>query len=177
VRAAAEALVAELRAAGHRVRLDDRTETSFGRRSVDWELKGVPVRVEIGPRDLAEGRVTVVTRHTRDKENLDLAAVGAAVSAILSRVGPELLEEATKFRQDRTVDVDTLEEAIEAGAIGFARIRTGALGPDGEDRLATHALSIRCLQRPDGGLAEADDGADDGADGGADLLAVVGRSY
>jgi len=169
VRAAAEALVAELRAAGHRVRLDDRTETSFGRRSVDWELKGVPVRVEIGPRDLAEGRVTVVTRHIRHKENLDLPAVGAEVAAILSRVGPELLEEATKARQDRTVDVDTLEEAIEAGASGFARIPTGALGSDGEDRLAAHALSIRCLQRPDGGLAEADDEAD--------LIAVVGRSY
>ncbi len=151
VRAAAEALVAELRAAGHRVRLDDRTETSFGRRSVDWELKGVPVRVEIGPRDLVEGRVTVVTRHIRHKQNLDLPAVAAEVAAILSRVGPELLEEATKFRQDHTVDVETLEEAVEAGATGFARIKVGALGPDGEDRLAAHALSIRCLQGPDGG--------------------------
>ena len=93
--------------------------------------------------------------------------------AILSRVGPELLDEATKARQDRTVDVDTLEEAVEAGATGFARIRLGALGHDGEDRLAAHALSIRCLQRPDGGLAEADEG--DG--GGEDLVAVVGRSY
>ena len=73
VRAAADALVAELRADGHRVRLDDRTGTSFGRRSVDWELKGVPVRVEIGPRDLAEGNVTVVTRHTREKQTLPLA--------------------------------------------------------------------------------------------------------
>jgi prolyl-tRNA synthetase len=169
VRAAADALVAELRAAGHRVRLDDRIETSFGRRSVDWELKGVPVRVEIGPRDLAEGRVTVVTRHTRHKENMDLPAVGAEVAAILARVGPELLAEGITSRQDRTVDVDTLEEAVEAGASGFARIRLGALGADGEDRLATHALSIRCLQRPDGGLAEADDGDD--------LIAVVGRSY
>ena len=66
------------------------------------------------------------------------------------------MEEATKARQDRTVDVDTLEEAVEAGATGFARIRLEALGPDGEDRLATHALSIRCLQRPDGGLAGAE---------------------
>jgi prolyl-tRNA synthetase len=71
------------------------------------------------------------------------------------------------------VDVDTLEEAVEAGATGFARIRAGALGPDGEDRLAAHALSIRCLQRPDGGLA----GADGGTAEGDDLIAVVGRSY
>ena len=159
-----------MRADGHRVRLDDRTETSFGRRSVDWELKGVPLRVEIGPRDLADGQVTVVTRHVRHKQTLDLPAVRPEVAAIMARVGPELLEEATRARQDRTVDVDTLAEALEAGASGFARIRLAALGPEGEDRLATQALSIRCLQRPDGSLAE-------GGDGDGDLIAVVGRSY
>ena len=75
------ALVAELRAAGHRVRLDDRTDTSFGRRSVDWELKGVPVRVEVGPRDLAEGNVTVVTRHRREKQNVAARRRGGRRSA------------------------------------------------------------------------------------------------
>jgi prolyl-tRNA synthetase len=152
------------------VRLDDRTETSFGRRSVDWELKGVPVRVEIGPRDLDEGNVTVVTRHVRSKQTVALAGVRAEVGAVLSRVGPELLAEATTARQERTVDVATLEEAMEAGATGFARITVEALGQDGEDRLATKALSVRCLQRADGSLAEVGD--DD-----ADLTAVVGRSY
>src|SRR5690606_10640306 len=49
--AAADALVADLRAAGHRVELDARVDQSLGRRAVDWELKGVPVRVEVGPRD------------------------------------------------------------------------------------------------------------------------------
>ena len=85
VRAAAETLVAELRADGHRVRLDDRTETSFGRRSVGWELKGVPVRVEVGPRDLAEGTVTLVTRHNRHKEPVPLAGVRREVAAIMGR--------------------------------------------------------------------------------------------
>jgi prolyl-tRNA synthetase len=170
VRAAAEALVDELRADGHRVRLDDRTGTSFGRRSVDWELKGVPVRVEIGPRDLAEGNVTVVTRHTREKQTLPLGAVRGAVTEILSRVGPELLAEGTASRRERTAAVTSLEEAIEAAGTGFATIPVGALGPDGEDRLAKHALSIRCLQRPDGSLAEVGDGE-------ADLIAVVARSY
>jgi prolyl-tRNA synthetase len=170
VRAAAEALVAELRADGHRVRLDDRTDTSFGRRSVDWELKGAPVRVEIGPRDLAEGNVTVVTRHLRQKESLALPAVRAGVARIMAGVASDLLAEATATRTDRTVDAATLEEAIEAGGTGFARIRVGALGGDGEDRLAQHALSIRCLQRSDGSLAEP-------ADDEADLTAVVGRSY
>jgi prolyl-tRNA synthetase len=159
VRTAADALVAELRAAGHRVRIDDRTDTSFGRRSVDWELKGVPVRVEVGPRDLAEGMVTVVTRHRRTKENVALATAGA-----------DLLAEATAARDARTADAGTLEETVAAGSEGFARVRFGALGPDGEDRLAEHALTVRCLQGPDGSLAAQGDDE-------AGLTAVVGRSY
>ena len=170
VGAAAAALVAELKAAGHRVRLDDRTDTSFGRRSVAWELKGVPVRVEMGPRDLDEGNVTVVTRHRREKQNVPVGAVAGTVAAILAAAGPELLAEATAARDARTADAASLEEAVEAGSVGFARVRLGALGPDGEDRLAQHALTIRCLQRPDGSLARPDDPEDD-------LVAVVARSY
>jgi prolyl-tRNA synthetase len=63
-----------------------------------------------------------------------------------------------------------LEEAVQAGSVGFARVPLAALGPDAEDRLAEHAISVRCLQRPDGSLAEPGD--DDSA-----LVAVVGRSY
>jgi prolyl-tRNA synthetase len=170
VGAAAEALVAELTAAGHRVRLDARTDTSFGRRAVAWELKGVPVRVEVGPRDLAEGNVTVVTRHTLEKQNVPVAAVAGTATAILREVGPALLAEATAARDARTVDAASLEETIEAASVGFARVRLGALGPDGEDRLAQQALSIRCLQRPDGALAQPGDVEDD-------LVAVVARSY
>jgi prolyl-tRNA synthetase len=170
VGAAAAALVAELTAAGHRVRLDTRTDTSFGRRSVAWELKGVPVRVEVGPRDLAEGNVTVVTRHTREKQNVPVGAVAGMVATILGAVGADLLAEATAARDARTVDAASLEEATEGASVGFARVRVGALGPDGEDRLAQHALSIRCLQRPDGSLAEPGDSEDD-------LVAVVARSY
>jgi prolyl-tRNA synthetase len=170
VRAAADALVAELRQAGHRVRLDDRTETGFGRRSVDWELKGVPARVEVGPRDLAEGNVTVVTRHRREKETVALGAVSDAVAGIMARAGADLLGEATAARDARTADAATLQEAVEAGTAGFARIAMGALGPEGEDHLAQHAITVRCLQRPDGSLARPGDAE-------ADLVAVVARSY
>jgi prolyl-tRNA synthetase len=170
VRSAAEGLVAQLRSAGVRVRLDDRTSISFGRRSVDWELKGVPVRVEIGPRDLAEGNVTLVTRHNREKKNLALAGVVKEIDGILDTVANELRNEALELRRSRTVDAATLDEAIEAGATGFARLRVGVLGDDGEDQLAKTALSVRCLQRADGSLAEPGDNE-------ADLVAVVGRSY
>jgi prolyl-tRNA synthetase len=170
VGAAAAALVTELRHAGQRVRLDDRTDTSFGRRSVDWELKGVPVRLEVGPRDLAEGNVTLVVRHRREKRTVPMAGAAVEAAAVLRTAGAELLAEATAWRDERTADVATLDEAVEAGESGFARVRLDALGADGEDRLARHAMTVRCLQRPDGSLAEPGDEK-------ADLVAVLGRSY
>ncbi len=105
-----------------------------------------------------------------EKQNVPLAAVAGTVRGVLAVAGAELLVEATEAREARTADASSLEEAIEAGSVGFARVRLGALGPDGEDRLAQHALSIRCLQRPDGSLAEPGDPEDD-------LMAVVARSY
>ena len=51
---ASRALADELGAAGVRAQLDDSVDISFGRRATDWELKGVPVRIEVGPRDLGE---------------------------------------------------------------------------------------------------------------------------
>jgi prolyl-tRNA synthetase len=126
--------------------------------------------VEVGPRDLAEGNVTVVTRHRREKENVALGSVAATVATVLAAAGAELLAEATAARDARTADAASLAEAVEAGSVGFGRVRLGALGPDGEDRLAEHAISVRCLQRPDGSLAQAGDAEDE-------LVAVVGRSY
>ena len=57
----------ELKDAGVRVGFDDRVDTPFGRRAVDAELKGYPVRIEVGPRDLAEGNVTVAHRISGDE--------------------------------------------------------------------------------------------------------------
>jgi prolyl-tRNA synthetase len=166
---AAATIVADLAATGARVRLDDRVETGFGRRSVDWELKGVPVRVEVGPRDLLDGRVTVVARHTREKRPVALGEVVPAVTTLLATVGPELEAEALAFRESRTRSVDSIEAAIEAGMEGFARVPWRLLGPEGEARLAGETLSVRCLEDPDGGLL-----AEDGDDS---AVAVVGRSY
>ncbi len=64
----AGALVDRLASAGLRARLDDRLDTGFGRRAIEWELKGVPLRLEVGPRDVAAGTVIVV-RSDRDGSN------------------------------------------------------------------------------------------------------------
>src|SRR5438270_1307303 len=168
--AAAQQLVAELQAAGRRARLDDRVATSFGRRAVEWELKGVPVRIEVGPRDLANGEVTLVRRDRQEKRAVALAGAAAEAATVLDAVQTDLLEEAAARLRDRTVDtrsIDEVAEAVEGG--GFAAVPWAAVGEDGEQQLAAGGLSVRCLRRPDGSLAEADDEAG--------LVAVVARAY
>ncbi|MFN0088715.1 MAG: proline--tRNA ligase, partial [Acidimicrobiales bacterium] len=102
VAAAARALCAELVAAGVRARVDDRVATAFGRRATDWELKGVPVRLEIGPRDLAAGQVTLVRRDTREKSAVAFAAAVTAVQAALAAAQVGLLAEAEERRDSAT---------------------------------------------------------------------------
>jgi prolyl-tRNA synthetase len=165
----AAALAAELRAAGIRVEADLRTDTPFGRRAVDWELKGVPVRVEIGPRDLAEGSATLVRRIPRRKQPVPLAGVAAAAREALDSDQTELYEQALRQRDARIVEVSTVEEAAEAAASGWARIPWAALGEDGEEKLATQTFSVRCLLRPDGSVPDTGEEPD--------LVAYVARAY
>lgn len=166
---AARALTDALAATGVRVRLDDRTDTSFGRRATDWELKGVPVRIEVGPRDLANGEVTVVRRDTGDKVQATLDAVPGTVADQLEQIQAALLDAATRRHHDRSADVTTVDEAREVAATGFARIPWATLGEAGETLLARDAITVRCLQRPDGTVPDTEDEPG--------VLAVVARAY
>ena len=167
--ATARSLTEEL-AATVRVRLDDQVAQSFGRRATDWELKGVPVRVEVGPRDLAEGLVTVVRRDTGEKQQVALAEVRATVERLLDEVQAAMLASATTFRDANIAEASTFDEAVEASRTGFAKVPYDLVrGDEGEKRLATEAVTVRCVQRADGSLPAEDDEAD--------LVAFVGRSY
>jgi prolyl-tRNA synthetase len=167
------AVADELRAAGVRVHLDDRADVSLGRRATDWELKGVPVRVELGPRDLAEGNATLVRRIVADgsepKSPVALAGIVDAVQHELDAQQDLLLTESLAQREARTADVTTIADAREAAATGFVRIPWDTVGPEGELELAGGGVTVRCLQRADGSLPE--------HDGEAGLVAYVARSY
>jgi len=159
-----------------RVQLDAHADVSMGRRATDWELKGVPVRLEVGPRDLAEGVATMVRRITGDadgeeprKRPVALDGVVDAVRAELDRQQAALLAEATERRESRTSDVTTLDAAREAATTGWARVPWDIVGVEGEAELAQSGVSVRCLFRADGSLPESDDERD--------LVAVVARSY
>ena len=162
-------LAEELEGEGLRIELDVRTETSMGRRATDWELKGVPVRLELGPRDLADGVVTLVERIGGAKGPVAIGEVTTAVTTALDAAQTRLLTEATAQRDARTVDVTSVADAAEAATTGWARIPWSTLGVEGETELARSGVTVRCLVMPDGTLPDSDD-----ADG---ALAVVARAY
>jgi prolyl-tRNA synthetase len=166
---AARRLVDDLKAAGVRAKLDDRTDTSFGRRATDWELKGIPVRVEVGPRDLVNGEVTVVRRDSGEKAQQRLDDVVASGPGLLEQIQADLLAAATARRDERTVAVATIDEAREAAQTGFATIPWATLGEAGEAELAKDAVTVRCLQTPDGEVPASEDAPD--------VVAVVARAY
>jgi prolyl-tRNA synthetase len=162
-------LGARLKAAGIRVQVDDRTDTPFGRRAVDWELKGVPVRVEVGPRDLENGTAMLARRIPGGKEPVSLDALEALLPTVLEEDQATLLREARERRESRTVDVATIEEAAEAAVTGWGRIPWADLGPEGEAKLAEQGVSVRLLVAEDGSVPVADDVPG--------TVAIVARAY
>jgi len=165
---ACEVIVARLRDEGVRVRMD-RGRGSFGRRVTDWEIKGVPLRIEVGPRDLAEGVVTLVRRDNAEKQSVTIDALVTMVPATLERAQSDLLAGALARRDAATFDVTSVDEAIEAGQNGFARLAWSAVGEEGERLLNQQAISVRCLQRADGSMPESPEEKD--------LVCIVAKSY
>jgi prolyl-tRNA synthetase len=147
----------------------DRGRGSFGRRVTDWEIKGVPLRVEVGPRDLKEGVVTVVRRDSGAKETPTLGALAARAGELLERIQSDLYEAALAYRDDHTADVATVAEAREAAQSGFARLAWETVNGAGEAALRAEAVTVRALQRPDGTIPDSCDEAG--------LVCVVGKSY
>jgi prolyl-tRNA synthetase len=168
VRAAAS-LVEELKGRGVRVRLDDNIAQGFGWRATEWDLQGIPIRVELGPRDVAENAAVLYRRDTRDKNTVGLADVVDEVQRLTVRIQAEMLEAAKARRDAFIADCATLDQAREAAQAGVARLPWELVGTSGEEDLATGGLTVRCLQHSDGSLPETDD------DAGA--LAYIARAY
>jgi prolyl-tRNA synthetase len=165
---AATAVVDDLERAGVRVELDDRVEVSLGRRLIDHELRGVPVRVELGPRDLAAHQAVVARRARPQKETVPLRAV-SEIPQMLVDDQDELLVQATSLREERTISARSIDEASEIAGEGVARLPWSDVRADGEDRLAKAGVSVRCLLREDG--QPVDDPDADGVD------ALAARAY
>ncbi|MDT7732419.1 MAG: prolyl-tRNA synthetase [Mycobacterium sp.] len=166
---AAATLVEELKARGVRVMLDDNVAQAFGWRATDWDLQGVPIRVELGPRDLGENAALLYRRDTRAKDKVVLDDVVDEAQRLIGRIQTDMYEAATARRDATVCDCATIDQARDVAQTGVARLPWELVGTAGEQDLATSGLTVRCLQLSDGSLPETDD------DAGA--LAYVARAY
>ncbi len=168
--ALAKEVCGQLSRAGLRIHLDQRTEVGFGRRSVDWELKGVPLRLEVGPRDAAAGEVVVVNRAERKKTTVPADQVAAYATAELEAIDAALFAEARSMLMGRTQEVQSAKEALEAAQDGFAVIPEEALGSQEEDLLNQAGITVRCITERSFMRVDQDGKS-------VDPVALVGRAY
>jgi len=141
----AAGLAARLATAGIRVHVDDRPQLSPGFKFNEWELRGVPIRLELGPRDLESGSALMARRLGAGKEQVALDAAPQRLEAELNAFGEFLLRRATEFRDDRTFVVRSWPEFTEAVRGGWAlALHCGE--PDCEDEIkAETGATPRCI--------------------------------
>jgi len=119
-----ESWSSQLKAAGIRHRVDWRDEWP-GDKYAHWELKGVPIRLNVGARDADAGQVEMVDRLTRQKVSVPVSGIGARLRDELDGFQKKLFERAQKFQSDNTFELETLEEVVahfrERGGFVWAR--------------------------------------------------------
>jgi prolyl-tRNA synthetase len=112
--AVAERLRDDIAATGVRVRLDDREQHRPGYKFAEWELKGVPVRVELGPRDVAAGRAVIVSRLGGEKEEVAIGEVASGMAERLASIQHAIHADALAFREANTHEITSFD-AFAAG--------------------------------------------------------------
>ena len=123
---ACAALCEKLKKAGVRVKVDD-SDNSPGWKFNEWEMKGVPLRIELGPRDIEAGKMTISRRDGYEKGELPLADAEKAVPALLNEISENLYMKAKKRMEERTVSAESLEELLN-GVNGGNFVRAGWCG-------------------------------------------------
>ncbi|HWH67330.1 MAG TPA: His/Gly/Thr/Pro-type tRNA ligase C-terminal domain-containing protein, partial [Gaiellales bacterium] len=143
----AHALAAELRAAGIRVKLDDRDHVRPGAKFFEWELKGAPIRVELGERELARGEVSVARRDREPRELLSLDRLAERLQGMLGEIHQELFDRAAAHLSDNTRSFDDRAELIEYLKTGSGFAVTAWCGsPECEAAIkAETSATLRCL--------------------------------
>jgi prolyl-tRNA synthetase len=151
-------VMAILKAGGIRAKLDNRDELSAGFKFNDWEMRGVPLRIEIGPRDVEQNAVVFARRDVPGKEGktfgVSVDGLAQATSDMLATIQGAMLARATAFRDANTHTAASYEEfkQILEGPGGFIRVHWAGAGED-EDRIKEETkATIRCFpfEKPEG---------------------------
>ncbi|MBI5932590.1 MAG: proline--tRNA ligase [Chloroflexi bacterium] len=119
----ADRVFAELKAAKIRVKVDDRDNVSSGFKFNDWEMRGVPLRLEVGPKDVEKGSVALARRDKPGREGKSFVSqtdLAATVSGLLTEIQDALLKRATEFRDANIHDPKDYEELKQVVTDGWA---------------------------------------------------------
>jgi prolyl-tRNA synthetase len=119
----ADRVFLELKTAGIRVKMDDRDNVSSGFKFNDWEMRGVPVRVEIGPKDVEKGSVALARRDRPGREGktfVSQADLASTVNGLLAEIQASLLKRASEYRDANIHDIRNFDELREAVKDGWA---------------------------------------------------------
>jgi prolyl-tRNA synthetase len=129
----------------------------------------VPVRIEVGPRDLANDQVTVVRRDDFQRDLVSADSAATAAAAAVDAVQAALYGQARAMQARGTVDVPDIASAIDAAQEGFVRLPWSACDEAGERTLHAAGISIRCVTTPEGTVPDTLDTAG--------LVAIAARAY
>jgi prolyl-tRNA synthetase len=132
-----------------RLRVDWRDDRSPGFKFNEWELKGVPLRLEIGPRDVASDQAIVVRRDTREKATVPIASLAPTIETLLTDIQENLFRSAKQMLDDRTIAVETYADlAARAAANAGWSLAHWCGDPACETRVKTETkATIRCIPR------------------------------
>lgn len=146
LRSQAEVLKKKMEERGVIVKIDDRDNVRSGFKFAEHELKGVPVRMAIGPRDYQNGTVEVARRDTLEKQTVSQEGIADYIANLLEEIQANIFQKALKFREENTHKVDTYEEfkqKIEEG--GFIMAHWDGT-PETEARIKEETkATIRCI--------------------------------
>ena len=153
----AKALEAQLKAAGIRVKVDD-TDNSPGWKFAQYEMKGVPVRLEIGPKDIEQDQCVLVTRHNREKTFCPLSQLVETVQERLQAVHDGMYEKALENRKNRTYvckSMDEIQQVLAEKGDGFVEAMwCGDEACEEEIKAQTGGATSRCIPEEEEQLSD-----------------------
>jgi prolyl-tRNA synthetase len=141
------AMVASFKAAGIRVKYDDSDNQRPGWKFAEYELKGVPVRIAVGPRDLENNQVEIARRDTKEKSTVSMDGITETVSQLLLDIQSNLFNRAKKYRDEHITKVDRWEDFIATldTKAGFVSAHWDGT-PETEDKIKEMTkATIRCI--------------------------------
>jgi len=143
-----EPIIADLKKAGVTVKFDDRDTHKPGFKFAEWELKGVPVRFAVGPRDMENGTIEIARRDTGEKETFNLSNnLVEKVQSLLNDIQESIFKKASDYRTEHTTEVNSYDKFKEVldGKGGFVSAHWDGT-PETEDKIKEETkATIRCI--------------------------------